>query len=858
MSENYCPHCMKPAAGARCPHCGGDLNWRGQKGIDLPVGTVLTGGNGLRTYQIGAARGKGGFGITYVALELNSGRRMAVKEYFPTRCAFRGGNEVDVQRMTGQEDVFQSGMNSFLDEGRMLLSQDDLTCVVHVIDYFQANGTAYLVMEYLDGVALHAQMTRMGGRIPVSELMPRLAPLLRDIGQLHQRGVIHRDISPDNIMWMPDGSLKLLDFGSARSMEGGKSMTVLMKQGFSPIEQYRSKGQGPYTDVYALAATIYYCVTGVIPPAAAERLDEDTLQSPSALGAALTVDQETALLWALSVQPKARPQSMEEFASRLYQEAPVPGPQSPFQTESAYVNPPPAQPVTGQNTSYPYNYGGQTTGQYGGQYGSQPAGQHGGQPVGQYGGQPVGQYGGQPVGQYGGQPAGQYGGQPAGQYGGQPVGQYVGQTAGQGLQGQPGGWTGGNGGRKKTPIFIGAGAAVALIAIIAVAVLNRGGTADTPTYTAPPISHAPVHTETPTPSPTVPPTPEIDIVTGVTDDGFLYQIVDRSYAVLTGCEAEAGFSYMPDDVDGVPITEIAEGAFAGAVTGGFVNLPLDLETIGADAFRGCADLSYVYAYGNVVCDSSSFSGCSDMWFVAVHNSVSTSGWQLPKGVRLYYYGMETEVGALNDINKSGNILTGETEDGYTVLLDVKPWTDPVTGLDSVDWIFPGALRNLSYSTVIELGEGTTFPFEYYGAANWIAPEGSLADMWVLTCRAAESINDARPSGAREMRPDRVLVDAAIIRAEELLTEYAHERPNGGDSWTLLDDLGVSRSLSQSTRGRNSSDPNRMVEYVTENYSAALTQEQTANHAGEYTDRMGMAWIKQSDGQYTWFFYTVLS
>ena len=204
---------MQPAAGARCPHCGGDMSWRGQKGIDLPVGTVLTGGNGLRTYQIGAARGKGGFGITYVAREINSGRRMAVKEYFPTRCAFRGGNEADVLTMSGQEEVFQSGMNSFLDEGRMLLSQDDLSGVVHVIDYFQANGTAYLVMEYLDGVALHTQMTRMGGRIPVGELMPRLAPLLRDIGQLHQRGVIHRDISPDNIMWMPESDQILLRKG---------------------------------------------------------------------------------------------------------------------------------------------------------------------------------------------------------------------------------------------------------------------------------------------------------------------------------------------------------------------------------------------------------------------------------------------------------------------------------------------------------------------------------------------------------------------------------------------------------------------------------------------------------------------
>ena len=350
-----CPHCMSPTTEPICPNCGGDVSWTGQKGVDLPVGTVLSGGNGLRTYQIGAARGKGGFGITYVALEVNSNRRMAVKEYYPTRCAFRGGNGVDVRIMTGQESIFRSGMNSFLTEGKMLLAQDDLPSVVHVIDYFQANGTAYLAMEYLDGVPLHAQMARMGGRIPVSEMMPRLAPLLRDLGQLHRRGVIHRDISPDNIMWMPDGVLKLLDFGSARSMENGKSMTVLMKQGFSPVEQHRTTGQGPYTDIYALSATICYCVTGVIPPDSMERLAGDTLQSPIALGAELTPTQEAALLWALSIRPEARPQNMEEFAGLLFKEEPEPRPgpepekeRTPVRLEKDQPEPGPepgAQPV---------------------------------------------------------------------------------------------------------------------------------------------------------------------------------------------------------------------------------------------------------------------------------------------------------------------------------------------------------------------------------------------------------------------------------------------------------------------------------------------------------------------------------
>ncbi len=323
-----CPHCMRPADAehGRCPRCGGDLGWTGAES-HLPVGTVLPGSGGLRAYQIGAARGQGGFGVTYIALETGSRRRVAVKEYFPTRCACRGGDRMAVLPMAGQDAAFQGGLHSFLEEARLLAAHDGLPTVVRVMDYFQANQTAYLVMEYLDGVPLHEKMARQGGRLPAREFVSKLPPLLRDLGRLHQGGVIHRDISPDNLMWMPDGSLKLLDFGCARSMENGKSMTVLLKHGFAPIEQYRTRGQGPYTDVYALAATVYYCVTGQVPPSAVDRLEQDTVQSPIALGADLTVRQETALLWALSVQPKARPQSMEEFAAMLFAPEEAAGPE---------------------------------------------------------------------------------------------------------------------------------------------------------------------------------------------------------------------------------------------------------------------------------------------------------------------------------------------------------------------------------------------------------------------------------------------------------------------------------------------------------------------------------------------------
>jgi len=183
--------------------------------------------------------------------------------------------------------------------------------------FFEFAGTAYLVMEYLDGQSLR-QIVREKGPIAANVLLPKLQSFLKDVEKLHKAGIIHRDIGPDNVMLMPDGSLKLLDFGCARSMEDGKSMTVMVKNGYAPIEQYQSHGQGPYTDVYAICATVYYCLTGRVPPSAVERLEEDIIVAPNALGAGLTGQQEQALLWGLTVQPKYRPISIEVFYQRFF------------------------------------------------------------------------------------------------------------------------------------------------------------------------------------------------------------------------------------------------------------------------------------------------------------------------------------------------------------------------------------------------------------------------------------------------------------------------------------------------------------------------------------------------------------
>ena len=312
----YCPHCMqRVSGGTSCPRCKKPL---GQPGNDnhLPVGHALESGSG-RKYTLGLARGQGGFGITYIAMDLQTNQRVAIKEYYPVRCVERGGDHVSVVTKPGMEQVFKGGMESFIKEGTLLFQLNTLPCVVHVQDWFKANGTAYLVMEFLDGMPLHS-IVAGERRIPAVRLMPLLPPLLRDLQQLHEADIVHRDIAPDNIMVMPDGTPKLLDFGSARAMENNKSMTVMLKQGFTPIEQYMSHGtQGPWTDIYALSATFYYCLTGVIPPSAPDRLyDENALRTPSSLKVeGLKPKEEAALLAGLRVQPTMRPQSVEAFAA---------------------------------------------------------------------------------------------------------------------------------------------------------------------------------------------------------------------------------------------------------------------------------------------------------------------------------------------------------------------------------------------------------------------------------------------------------------------------------------------------------------------------------------------------------------
>ena len=314
MDTLYCPYCMSPAAeGSPCPGCGLTAGSYRPKPHHLPPGTVLMG-----RYLVGRALGEGGFGITYLGRDLRLELRVAIKEYFPTAWVCRRPDtSPGVSVYTGAGPDYEKGRSRFLFEARTMARMEKQPEIVGVRDFFEANGTAYIVMEYLDGTTFK-ELVRRRGRIPARELLDMIEPVFSALSAMHAAGLIHRDISPDNLMLVRD-SVRLLDFGCAReSALGEETVTITLKHGYAPIEQYQHKGQGPWTDVYALAATIYYCLTGRTPPQALDRLMDDELIPPRRLGAELTEAQERALLRGMGIRQHRRWRSMEEFRSALY------------------------------------------------------------------------------------------------------------------------------------------------------------------------------------------------------------------------------------------------------------------------------------------------------------------------------------------------------------------------------------------------------------------------------------------------------------------------------------------------------------------------------------------------------------
>ncbi len=302
-----------------CPHCGFHHDTPPESPLYLTPGTILH-----EKYLIGRVLGHGGFGITYLALDLNLHVKLAVKEYLPRDMATRSFDTTTVTLYTGpSREHFEYGLKKFIEEARALARFEDLPGIVSVKDFFQANETAYFVMHFVEGITFKEYLQSQGGKINYDRALRILMPVMDALREVHKTDLLHRDISPDNIYITQDGRVKLLDFGAARYAAGehSKSLSVMLKAGYAPEEQYRSKGkQGPWTDIYAVGATLYRAITGNVPLEALDRMDADTLESPSRMGIKIPLHAEQALLKAMNVKAGNRFQEMEMFQQALVRE----------------------------------------------------------------------------------------------------------------------------------------------------------------------------------------------------------------------------------------------------------------------------------------------------------------------------------------------------------------------------------------------------------------------------------------------------------------------------------------------------------------------------------------------------------
>lgn len=309
--EQYCYNCMSLVGqdSTFCRYCGKNLRESSDMSpYQLKPGTVLQ-----NRYLIGSVLGEGGFGITYIGLDKVLAKRVAVKEFYPAGAAHRASVvSGDVIITRGKEPMYRRGVERFVQEARSLAAFSSEDGIVDVLDTFQANNTAYIVMEYLEGNTLKA-LLKTKGVFDASDLIKLMEPVMKSLSVMHRTGFIHRDISPDNIMLTNNGKLKLMDFGSARYfLNQDSELSVMLKQGYAPVEQYSSRSQqGPYTDVYALCATIYTCITGTVPENSLDRSRYDTLVPPSAKGVRISPVHEKALLHGLQPNAAMRCPDME-------------------------------------------------------------------------------------------------------------------------------------------------------------------------------------------------------------------------------------------------------------------------------------------------------------------------------------------------------------------------------------------------------------------------------------------------------------------------------------------------------------------------------------------------------------------
>ena len=314
-----CYGCMQPIENEKlhtCPHCGAPLDLEAVPPQFLQPGTVLQ-----NKFIVGKAIGSGGFGNTYIGWNETLLCKVAIKEFYPGQICERDSDGITVRPKDAKSaHHFRAGLQSFLEEARSVANLQDIKGVVAIYTFFEQNGTGYIVMEYLEGMDVKSILKQSGNKKDYEWCRRVILTVLHTLKDIHKRGVLHRDIAPDNVFVTNEGVIKLIDFGAAKhaSELANIRTEIVLKQGYAPIEQYsKTAPQGPYTDLYAVAALFYRMLTGMKPIPANNRVNEDSLIPPSSMGIELPEQAELAMMCCLNVKPQYRLQTAEDFMEAL-------------------------------------------------------------------------------------------------------------------------------------------------------------------------------------------------------------------------------------------------------------------------------------------------------------------------------------------------------------------------------------------------------------------------------------------------------------------------------------------------------------------------------------------------------------
>lgn len=312
-NKTLCSGCFSALKKEPCKKCGFSAESCPPDGITLPCGTILMG-----NFIIGRVLGKGGFGITYIAYDVKYDKIIAVKEYFPIELSLREHDGTGLMvRDKKSAELFKHGAEKFYNEASFISKFSGNPNIVRVYQFFYENNTAYFTMEYLTGMTLKDYVNRCG-TITAEQAVNIAEKIANALREVHSENVLHRDVSPDNIMLCRDGSVKLIDFGAARQVfpEGSQLLSVILKPGFAPLEQYMKKGkQGEWTDIYSLAASIYYALTKQIPENPQNRFEDDSDMETNKYN--IQPDLWNVIYKAMMIRYADRYQSTSEFIEAL-------------------------------------------------------------------------------------------------------------------------------------------------------------------------------------------------------------------------------------------------------------------------------------------------------------------------------------------------------------------------------------------------------------------------------------------------------------------------------------------------------------------------------------------------------------